>query len=165
MVTMITPSPHHTRATYYHRSFRQLSVAAAAVSATAALRADISWAIVCIVLHAHSQYTISFEWKWVLIYMALFIIQWQIQQVCQFLPIFHFQYSFNAVAIVRSLLSLPVYKIHFKTRLCVRVCVRGEGESYASWQVPVSCCSCQLQVATLSFRLPVQASERTNGKE
>lgn len=104
--------------------------------------------------HPHKAF--SFEWKWVLIYMALFIIQWQIQQLCQFLlPIFHFQYSFNAVdiAVARSLLSLPAYKIHFKTSVHVCVCAEREAEPCELWQVPVSCCSCQLQ---LQVAIPVR---------
>lgn len=84
--------------------------------------------------------------------MALFIIQWQIQQLCQFLlPIFHFQYSFNAVdiAVARSLLSLLAYKIHFKTCMCV--CAEREKgrQGYVScgkflFPVAVASCSCKL---------------------
>lgn len=97
--------------------------------------------------------------------MALFIIQWQIQQLCQFLlPIFHFQYSFNAVdiAVARSLLSLPAYKIHFKTCVCMP---RGRGGGRAMWAVASSCFLLQLPVAVASChsssRLPVRESEKT----
>lgn len=141
---------------YYHRSFRQLSVAASLlVQHCKPTLVGPLFALCCTLTHTHTRThtpahthphkAISFEWKWVLIYMALFIIQWQIQQLCQFLPIFHFQYSFNAVvdiAVARSLLSLPVYKIHFKT------CVRGWGR--AMWALASSCFLLQLPVAVAS---------------
>lgn len=159
---------------YYHRSFRQLSVAASLlVQHCKPTLVGPLFALCCTHSLTHTQIrthphkAISFEWKWVLIYMALFIIQWQIQQLCQFLlPIFHFQYSFNAVdiAVARSLLSLPAYKIHFKTCMCVCVCVCREG-GIAMWAVASSCFLLQLPVAVASChsssRLPVRESEKT----
>lgn len=139
---------------YYHRSFRQLSVAASLlVQHCKPTLVGPLFALYCTHTHTHTQIrthphqAISFEWKWVLIYMALFIIQWQIQQLCQFLlPIFHFQYSFNAVdiAVARSLLSLPAYKIHFKTCMCVRGRQSHVSCGKFLFPVAVASCSCKL---------------------
>lgn len=142
---------------YYHRSFRQLSVAASLlVQHCNPTLVGPLFALCCTLTHTHPHTHTSthtpaqshFIWMEMgidLHGLVYNIVQWQIQQLCQFLPIFHFQYSFNAVvdiAVTRSLLSLPVYKIHFKT------CVSEWGR--AMWALASSCFLLQLPVAVAS---------------